>query len=449
MGFGEKNTARGEGGQRHFGAYYLPLWLVLGMAFLFVVPEFRGMMDPERPTPFGVDFYHFWGVAHAKGENAAPLGSPWPDSSRYAKVLERSAKASADPLQRAAQRHRRELDLTSTPWTYAMFAAAPQGYERALRHFRVGGLILLLASLLILGHRWFGSGAGGLILALLLCLCFIPVRTDLRVGNTGLLVLAFFMWSAMLLESAQESQIMKNLLQGLAFALVLLGVLLKPTWWWVLIGVCFHLWNTRETERSRGLLWLCFAATMGFFLLPIFYFADFGIWSAWLNSIILQGGSRLSYAVDQGNFSSLKLIARAMDSSWRLALLPTFGVMVLPLFRYRRTPVEALKRFEDPGFSLSVGITASLAFSPLCWVHYFLLLILPALNLARTRKWWTRGIAMGSLILSAGLVDHWLAPHAGGRAVVPWLFGLSWLPLWWALWSLKTKRNERIIGGVS
>ncbi len=449
MEFGEKVSVEGEGARGHLRAYYLPLWLILGMMTLFFVPEFRGMMDPVRPTSFGVDFYHFWAVGHAKERNAAPLGSPWPDASRYERVLARSAELSADPLQQAAQRHRHELDLTSTPWTYAVFAPAPQIYETALRFFRVVGLLLFLSATILLGYRWYGTGLGGLILALLLCLFFIPLRTDLRVGNTGLVVFSLLAGGVLLLEEARQRASSRILIQALALAFVLFGVLLKPTWWWALVGVGVHLWSTREKEKWR-LQWLGLGLMMGFvLLLPILYFADYGIWFTWLNSVILQAGSRLDYAIHDGNFSSLKLMARAMDAHWRFAVIPTLILMICPLFRYRHAPSEVLGRFESPGFSLSVGITASLAFSPLCWVHYFLLLILPALSLARSRRWWAVGIGLGSLVLAAGWVDHGLAPYAWGREVIPWLFGLSWLPLWWALWTSNQANNERGIDGIS
>lgn len=418
------------------------------MLALFFVPEFRSMMVPAQATPFGVDFYHFWAVGHARQINAAPLGSPWPDSNRYESVLARSAKTSKDPLQRAAQRHRQELDLTSTPWTYAVFAPAPKYYERALRFFRVGGLLLFLSTTILLGYRWYDTGLGGLILALGLCLAFIPLRTDLRVGNTGLVVFSFFAASVLLLEEARHRASFRFLARDLALALVLFGVLLKPTWWWVLGGIGIHLWQTREKERrvhgfGLGALVSCFL------LLPILYFADYGIWFSWLNSVILQAGSRLDYAINDGNFSSLKLMAQAMGTHWRFAVLPTFVLMIPPLIRYRRTPSELLDGFESPAFALSVGITASLAFSPLCWVHYFLLLVLPALNLGRSKRWWAVAIGLGSLLLAAGWVDQWLAPYARGREVIPWLFGLSWLPLWWALWMLDLDNDGREIDGIS
>ena len=79
----------------------------------------------------------------------------------------------------------------------------------------------------------------------------------------------------------------------------------------------------------------------------------------------------------------------------------------------------------------SLGLTATLALSPLSWVHYYMLLLIPA--------WWLMSLegtsksaallGLIALVMSSGAPDHLLI-QLQGESVLPLARALSWIPAW-------------------
>jgi hypothetical protein len=97
--------------------------------------------------------------------------------------------------------------------------------------------------------------------------------------------------------------------------------------------------------------------------------------------------------------------------------------------------VAALRRvFEDARTVLGIGIVLTMAASPLYWLHYYVLLLIPALWLlsAPTRFRFVPALAAGAVLMSSGILEFLFRLLQRPEAI-PASIALSWLPLWGAL----------------
>ncbi|MFC1852917.1 hypothetical protein ACFL27_22185, partial [candidate division CSSED10-310 bacterium] len=358
----------------------------------------------KPPLPAGIDFYHLWAVAKANEFNGASLGPPWPETYRYEVILALYAYKSTDLLQKTAQKHRKTLDLTGTPFSYAAFSILPTSYSVAFRFYRFFLVILFLAVFWVLARCWRQSRVLFLISAIGLMLLYDPLGSDLRVGNTNVLVFSLFSGTLALLQTGSVKSRRRWWKQCSGIVLVLIGILLKPMWWILIVALSVHLFLIEDWIRVRRILIVSFFSGTLLLALPCLFFQDLGVWAKWFQSIIAQGDVRLSREVSAGNFASLKLFSDLFGWSWLTTGFITTLLMTIPIVSGKRPLARNLKKFRDPGFAMAVGLTTCIALTPLCWVHYFVMLILPALWLLVHGGKWGKRAALLSLGLCSGIV---------------------------------------------
>jgi len=84
--------------------------------------------------------------------------------------------------------------------------------------------------------------------------------------------------------------------------------------------------------------------------------------------------------------------------------------------------------------ALGIGIVLSMATAPLYWLHYYVLLLIPALWLLSgpTSSAYVPGLAAGAVLMSSGIVEF-VFRLLQWREAIPASIALSWLPLWGAI----------------
>ena len=119
----------------------------------------------------------------------------------------------------------------------------------------------------------------------------------------------------------------------------------------------------------------------------------------------------------------------------------------------RETALAAFKRlFRDPHAAVAVGILLTMATSPLFWLHYYVLMLVPSLWLLSAGARAVSLLAAASVALSAGLAGMPLWA-LGPPAAMPATIALSWIPLWGAflleLRSPDRRSEEPTTGNVA
>lgn len=398
-------------------------------------------------TP-GIDFYHYWGVSKARQFSSDELPSPYLEQDRYATVLNTYAQGSTDARLKLVNQYRRSrFYVTGTPLFYSVFAALPTDYSLALGLFQTSQVLLFIASIAILGlshfqHRW-----EVLVLAFLLIVAYGPLETDLLVGNfNSLQLFAVVVLTVFADYSLKRCPTDRALSRCVIFMCVLVFVtLLKPNVALVTLLLAVHIWVTHRTRVFVRALIAGGAFGAIVMALTCMQFGSWTIWLDWYRYLTSAGGEKLTYPVSKGNYATVLLVAEALNVSVRVAILMVGVVLVASLSAvlmflgaagrpFRQNVARAcVCLFGDPQLCAAVGITVTLALSPLVWNHYYVLSLLPALwLLAPQHRGWLAGTAGGlSIILTSGIVIAILVRQwEAWRELWPYSCAIGWLPLW-------------------
>ena len=388
----------------------------------------------EIPRAPGLDFYHYWGVAHARPQMPLTQSNPYRFPHEYKQTLARLAATSGDSQLQAVQAAKSALDLTNTPLLYALAAVLPANYSAALALHRALQIACVIISALLLlrlcrrGSSWYLAG-WGLILA-----AYGPLVIDLLIANIASLQLAGIL-AALGLARVTPRLPIAGLLNALWLPLL---TLIKPNFALV-TGI---LWIATLRGLPSALTLPALLATVIGAALGVeigsHYFASPVIWIDWLR-VLLGPAERLAYDYELGNYSSALLLTRTAGGDLRgvsLALLATLAtlIIVLPWGLTRRLLKPApLFPAADTAFEwASIGTVLTLASAPLVWTHYYVLALIPVVYLVGERRGAPSVRVMGvlGLLCAAGSV-HLLALAVRGPEWPPLrvLDCLSWLPL--------------------
>src|SRR5262249_22241154 len=105
---------------------------------------------------------------------------------------------------------------------------------------------------------------------------------------------------------------------------------------------------------------------------------------------------------------------------------------------------------EEPALAVSLGVALTLAVSPLLWIHYYIIALVPCLWLlmARPATPWVARLAPACIVLTWGLPGCVLG-WSGWDAAMPVTTAASWLPLWpatlMAVRESARPRDERVL----
>jgi hypothetical protein len=430
----------------------------------------------------GVDFYNFWMLAKARAASPEPLPSPYLQPQAWTGVMNaradalwarlgapagssaRASKALAEiaklrelgPQQRGllerdekflvANARRRTLDPTASPLLYASFAFLPADYARADLVFAVLQALSFLLGTVLLWRAAGGEWIAGALLALLAMAVFLPYQTDLQVGNASSIHLLFaalpFAVACGPLARAPAAGA-RGWWGALAFALLALYVLLKPSFALLAAGLAAHVaFRLGGRDLVRAALPAA-GAVLVLLAWPCVFFGSAAVWTDWLG-YIGSDTEKLAYAIGRDNLSTPVQCAQWFGGKMfpYAALLGTLVLASLAAVLLRAHGETLVARFRaglarllaDPFAAASAGLAVTLATAPLVWSHYTVIAMVPlAWAVASAQRpgadFWCIAAAVllygrsyQPLLEVAGLPDS--AERARDFAV------LAWLPLW-------------------
>ena len=388
----------------------------------------------ELPRAPGLDFYHYWGVAHARPQMPLAQSNPYRFPHEYKQTLARLAVTSGDSQLQAVHAAKSALDLTNTPLLYALAAVLPANYSTALALHRALQSACVIISALLLLHVSRRLHRGYTVGIVLLIFAYRPLILDLHEGNIASLQLAGIL-AALSLARVTPRLHVAGLLNALWLPLL---TLIKPNF--ALVTGILWLANLRALPSALtlpALLATVIGAALGIEI-GAHYFASPVIWIDWLR-VLFGHAERLAYDYELGNYSSALLLTRAVGGDLRgvsLALLVTVGtgIIVLPWLLTRRLlkPAPLLPAADSAFEWASIGTVLTLASAPLVWTHYYVLALIPVVYLVGERRGApsVRVLGVLGLLCAAGslrlLALAWRGPEWPPLRV---LDCLSWLPL--------------------
>ena len=280
-------------------------------------------------------------------------------------------------------------------------------------------------------------------LTLLLVICYGPLLSDLIVGNLNsfqlfvLVMLTYFAYRVLSDHSARNSL---GPIVILMCTLVFL-TLLKPNLIFVTLLLAAHLLASHGMKvcARAAIAAAIFGAVI--MALPCIYFGSWMIWRDWYNYMNI-GGGKLLYATSLGNYSTVILASQALGISVLstivvvAAILFTLGLgAMIMAISHDGLSLKAMWRatvwsLRDPYLSVAIGVTATLALSPLVWYHYYVISLLPALWLLTAPHHYLYLLGVLSILLTSGGLGAILKYLFGWAGLAPFTIVIGWVPLW-------------------
>ncbi len=419
-----------------------PLVVILLALVAFKSYSFSVFSNP------GIDFYHFWNVPAALKLGGDRLANPYLRGDQYAQVLnEYSDTVLSDAKLTLANRHRRIPDLTGSPLLYTIFSVLPKDYSEALALFRTFEVVLFFVAIVLLGSLYRYERSLSVTFALVLLLAADHLKNDLALGNINILLLCGLACALTVSPDLRERPFLPTLilsggfLTGLAFL-----TLLKPLVFLPCVLLAIGLWQGQNIKTALSSSTVALLSTAVLLLIPCLYFRSWSVWWNWYTSIYGANHQRLFYPVAEGNFSFALIASDWLQVSYVPLALLVLAMLIVSIFLViiprRRTERRGWARpgadsaalcnaCRNPHFLASMGIVITFALSPLSWIHYYMLLLIPG--------WWLASLSamshfvallgLTALIMSSGALDHLFIILQWGT-LIPVARALSWLPAW-------------------
>jgi hypothetical protein len=359
--------------------------------FLLAVLTFCALSQAfRRAKPAaGIDYYQFWAVGRAIAHQQTEDLYSARGQAQLGRSFLAEAMRSSDPARRLAARRRLVLDTTATPFLYTMFATcSTANYTSSLRVFRALLLACFAFGVVGISTLLRRPQLDTLLSLTLLCLCFEPLASDLRVGNVGCLQLAGVVVYAWV--RARGPFRFRALLAGAWMGLL---IAFKPNLVFVAIlllgdSLLRRRWRQLSHESvglalGGGMAVACSVAAIG----------NVWVWFDWLTALRRVPNESMTAAV--GNYSPQALLGSTFGSLCR-PLLAVAAVGSVALGLWLRAPKGQNSEGADAPevhrvlWLLAFGCLVSLLLPYWAWLHYFVLAV-PALFLALSPA--TRGTA--------------------------------------------------------
>lgn len=400
---------------------------------------------PYQPT---ADFYQFWGVGAVR-EPASLRTPPYDDRAAYSAALARLAAASSSGKLQAANALRPELDPTGTPLFYAAFAALPRSYDAAQAIFLLASYLAAYLGVFALARLRGFRIPGAACLAAIACLTFAPFMVDIKVGNVNALqlgvVAAFLAFAARAAPTAR----------GDNWAMGLLGafVAFKPNV--ALIAGALAVRHVLVWTRwARAAVLITLGSVVASAAIGAWYFSDAAAWIEWVGYARRLAGVDPGIAFESGNQSLAMLLARFARSQvpglFGLALAFALLVAVIaaaagPRRDWRVARGTLCRATRDPLFAASFAVLLTFAASPLVWIHYLVLTLVPIAWLLRGNgRIAAAGAVVAYVAMARPTIDLMLAAAPGLLAPVTLL---GWLALVPGLLSFVSRLRRETDGG--
>ena len=407
---------------------------------------------PQAVTRFsetiGLDFYHFWGVPVAQRLTGHALGAPYGQGERYQATLKQYATTINQPRIHAAQRFWTDPDFTGSPLLYEMFGVVSDDYTFSLAVFRGSQIVAFVGACVLLGVLYGFDLFYPVCFALISLLLYQPLLSDLRVANVGCLQLgavAAVTGLASLLPRVPASRWRDGLAAVFLAALAALA-LSKPNIALVGVVLAVHLAVRHGAWPFVRAALPAAVVSLLLIIAPCLYFGSWTVWWEWFRYVYIANPGTLVRPIASGNYSTPLFVSTWFGGSVFVIATVLFVLLVASLVIIRRpdvpTPGRALEAFpatfkrffREPHAPVAAGVLLTLATSPLSWLHYYVLVVVPSLWLlspdASARA--VPLLAGASVVMSAGIVGMALW-GLGWPGAMPATIALSWVPLWAAL----------------
>lgn len=400
-----------------------------------------------RWTAAGVDLYQYWGVGQVLRLTQGEISNPYDMHEEFNRILAEEAAKTSDPVHKKVADYRKDLELQGTPFSYFIFSWLPSKYEetRSLyRAMQIGIFTLITCGLLYsVGYTWWRS----LLASLLILPFYNPMKSELIVGNfntilTAGLAVGFYL-SNKLVSMHFDRDNVDSLLPKATALLVWIGMftLMKPT-----LTIMFLIFVLFLAARF-GIFFAAKATLLSVFplgligSLPALRFGSATIWYEWFRYFRSGNLDMMNLPLSQGNVSTTLFLSKNLGIPLGICI-GMLTVLLIGTLLLKAKQSESLKtglhvHLADPHFIIALGVVATLALSPLAWIHYFVIIIVPAVILLHSRH--RRTIAPKLAVLSIIMVT---IPSTSFS--FRYLIMLSWVPLWCAALTLCPLQIDKV-----
>jgi hypothetical protein len=393
----------------------------------------------DFPNQPGMDLFHPWGIARVMHEDPS-AGSPYVHPERYGERLYRiTAQARAtDPKLWVVGRLWRQrsavvFEPTATPFYYAVLSVLPAGYDQAHLVFATLQYLALIAGVALLARLGGFALVPSLCVACAVGLVYTAFGQDVYVANVNtiqLLFVAVLVWIA-----ERRLYVAHAWIDILYLPIIALGTVFKPNLPWIAAALAAHYALVRGPRAFFAGAALAVVVAFTAVQIGAMYFGSFGIWPEWLT--YLKRG--IFYSIDLGNQSLPMLMAEKgsgfgpVANSAMVAACIGLAFLVAVSAGGKRQDLAAptaRSLLADAWFAASVGVVLTCAATPLFWIHYDMLALVPILYFVRAGRRPDAGTwcaAATFVILSVPFIRLLNAAHLAGTLYS--LIFFAWAPL--------------------
>jgi hypothetical protein len=412
------------------------------MLVLLAAPALISAADRIR-TNDGYDFYNFWGVTVARQSAGPDLGDPYRNGAAYLDRVKQFGSAADDAKLGVAAGYWHEPAYTGSPLLYMMFGLVPRDFTIALGLFQTLQVAAFVLAWLVLGRLYGIHLFSASFLAFTSLIAYQPFVSDLRVANLGsvqfALLAGLLAWARALRDDAGVQHRIMD-----AGLLAALGAftLFKPNLALVAALLATHLMIRHGRKRMLPAAAIALGAAAGLLLLSCWYFGALDVWTDWYASFSGSNAHVLNSSVADGNYSTVALLSASVGASVSIMAFIVMALVVGSLVVVASKATDAAgtrigwraavaRIGGEPELAVCVGVALTLAISPLLWIHYYIITLVPALWLlvARPTSPWVERLAAVCIVLTSGLPGLLLG-WSGWDAAMPVMTAVSWLPLW-------------------
>jgi hypothetical protein len=424
--------------------------LLLLLALTQVVLQVRGL-GPENGR-IGLDFYQYWVVGKVVSLSDGAVRNPYTQQPLFSKMATEHAQGTSEPALGAVASLRPDLELQATPFAYTFFSIYPGHYTASLRLHQIAQICaFVLAIFLLLRNE---AALDRLLVACVAMPVFGPLASDLSVANFNCFLLLFLALTFRLAQVAfareGTSSGGKLVFAAGALTLAAAAALLKPSLMFVapLLALAIYL---RMRTVGLGAIAMGGVGSVALAALPVWYFDSVEIWLQWKHYFDNGNVDMYSLPFAMGNLSLPGFIARTTGLPLVVsALVLVAGLLVAGLCAVQVTHGNGPSRLHglllEPASVVSVAVLLFFAISPLAWLHYHLLLLVPALLLAGDGSRAGMGAMAVVLLLSTNVLSMTMGLFVPAQpAQTAGFYGtmLAWPLLWFLMLFAWPKREAQ------
>lgn len=352
-----------------------PLTLILAV---FMVLSMLGAWGYAEDTP-GLDYYVAWVAADSvKNKNKAYIYDPASSYKLPSQYRNKAEQVKEAPRLERISEYKKEMSFSATPFFYWVTGAIAVGdYETDLTVWHAFSLFMLALFIIIVCRLLGFSAATSLAIFIPVIVWFVPLHSDLRVGNVNSFQLGM-VGLAMWLQSRAGNP--KYLFAaGLLIGLI---VMFKPN----LAPISLILaggWLLRR--QISGLVTGLSGMLTGALVAILVSSWWLGHSSAWLDWLKVISGTVGAAPKKGGNYSLMQQLTGGLSPMGQLLLALVLVSAALALFWWGRRRQSRLSANPETRSTdresledillIAMGCIIALMASALVWIHYYMLTI--------------------------------------------------------------------------